>query len=138
MTNNNIDDLPVVYYEDAETIHTVRFEPNIWSDNTVVLAIPACTLVIDLPKQNRFILTGPRQRKNIRQWTRNACNRAAACKAVLIIQCATSEQAVFATNWARNLLPTYHCVRGAISYAVYLQQLEERHRNDRRARDDDD
>ena len=96
----------------VEELHTLCFEPQGWPGhgNTITLGIPECELSFiwcDPAGDPAAVVNQPRFNRNVKCWTRTACEAAADFKAFLIIACDTSEQAAIAARRVAKLLPGY-------------------------------
>jgi hypothetical protein len=91
--------------------HFAYFEPSVWSERrtAVVLLIPECELqfaqIVD--GEPVVMINRPQNNKNIKTWTRNACEIATDQMAFLSFTCDTAEEAERAARRAAKLLPKH-------------------------------
>jgi hypothetical protein len=110
-------------YGYTQPIHNACFEPPIWSKHRTVIAlgIPECELqFVALANDGEPVvcINRPAIDRNVKKWTRTACEIAAQHKAWLNLACDTPEQVEIATKRITKLLPQYRRVALERMYEV--------------------
>jgi hypothetical protein len=93
-------------------LHNVMFEPPGWPGKgpIVSLLIPECELQFHFLAEDGqpvAMINRPAKNRNVKQWTRFACERAVEYGAVLGLLCDTAEQADVGARRIAKLLPRY-------------------------------
>ncbi len=98
----------------CEELHSVHFEPPVWSKQRTVVAlgIPECelqfvTMAGDVPIVE---INRPQNNRNVKSWLRTACKVAAERQAWLNLSCDTAEQAEINARRVAKLLPKWRRV----------------------------
>jgi hypothetical protein len=95
--------------------HCAGFEPPGWpgKGNTVLLGIPECEFqvcALDADDEPFVTINQPQQNKNVKFWTKSACEWAAKDNAFLMLSCDTAEQVEVAAKRVAKALPHYRRV----------------------------
>jgi hypothetical protein len=92
-------------------LHSVYFEPLEWNDTrpVVSLGIPECELQVASFENGEplAMINRPVANKNVKYWTRHACQLASEARAYVNFTCDTAEQAEHAARRAAKLLPKH-------------------------------
>jgi hypothetical protein len=92
--------------------HQAGFEPVGWPGHgaSVILSVPECELTIGLLAPDgdpTFLVNRPTHNRNVKQWTRFACEAAVQHQALLVFCCNTPQEAERAARLAAKLLPRH-------------------------------
>jgi hypothetical protein len=99
----------------VEELHQAFFEPPGWPGKgaMVSLGVPECELILSvavIDGEPAAFVNRPQRNRNVKLWTRVACEEAAQTNALLILACDTWEQVEIGARRVGKLLPRYRRV----------------------------